>query len=132
MAAWIFLRTSSLVTWSLYEMFIRIITQASRFEKSGSQKIDIILLLLNKFSLHVAFFITLTNSGKEIIQNFLIIFYMKSCQINYMLKMYIIFEVLRLVSAIFGTASVVQTINKFPIYEHLDPIVKGIQMNCLL
>ena len=36
--------------------------------------------------------------------------------------MYLIFEVLRLVSAVFGTASVVQTINKSPIYGHLVPI----------
>ena len=39
-----------------------------------------------------------------------------------MLKMYLIFEVLRLVSAVFGTASVVQTINKSPLYGHLVPI----------
>ena len=39
-----------------------------------------------------------------------------------MLKMYLIFEVLRLVNAVFGTAGAVQTINKFPPYEHLVPI----------
>ena len=39
-----------------------------------------------------------------------------------MLKMYFIFEVLRLVSAVFGTASAVQTINKSPPYGHLVPI----------
>ena len=36
--------------------------------------------------------------------------------------MYLIFEVLRLVSEVFGTASVVQTINKSPLYGHLVPI----------
>ena len=36
--------------------------------------------------------------------------------------MYLIFEVLRLVSAVFRTASVVQTINKSPLYWHLVPI----------
>ena len=36
--------------------------------------------------------------------------------------MYLIFEVLRLVSAVFRTASVVQTINKSPLYGHLVPI----------
>ena len=36
--------------------------------------------------------------------------------------MYRIFEVLRLIGAVFGTASVVQTINKYPIYGHLLPI----------
>ena len=36
--------------------------------------------------------------------------------------MYLIFEVLRLVSAFFGTASAVQTINKSPPYGHLIPI----------
>ena len=39
-----------------------------------------------------------------------------------MLNMYLIFEVLRLVSAVFRTASVVQTINKSPLYGHLVPI----------
>ena len=39
-----------------------------------------------------------------------------------MLKMYRSFEVLRLIGAVFGTASVVQTINKYPIYGHLLPI----------
>ena len=39
-----------------------------------------------------------------------------------MLKMYLIFEVLRLVSAVFRTASVVQTINKSPLHGHLVPI----------
>ena len=38
-----------------------------------------------------------------------------------MLNMYLIFEVLRLVSAVFRTASVVQTINKFPLYGQLVP-----------
>ena len=37
-------------------------------------------------------------------------------------KMYLIFKVLRLVSAVFGTASAVQTINKSPPYGHLVPI----------
>ena len=41
--------------------------------------------------------------------------------------MYLIFEVLRLVSAVFRTASVVQTINKSPLYGHLVPI-KGKQL----
>ena len=36
-----------------------------------------------------------------------------------MLKMYFIFEVLRLVSAVFGAASTVQTINKSTPYGHL-------------
>ena len=36
--------------------------------------------------------------------------------------MYLIFEVFPLVSAVFGTASVVQTINKSPQYGHLVPI----------
>ena len=36
-----------------------------------------------------------------------------------MLKMYRIFEVLRLVGAVFGTASVVQTVNKYSLYGHL-------------
>ena len=36
--------------------------------------------------------------------------------------MCLIFEVLRLVTAIFGTASVVQTINKSALYGHLLPI----------
>ena len=36
-----------------------------------------------------------------------------------MLKMYLIFEVLRLVSAVFGTASTAQTINKSPPYPHM-------------
>ena len=36
--------------------------------------------------------------------------------------MYLIFEVLRLVSAVFGTASAVQTINKSPPNGHLVPI----------
>ena len=39
-----------------------------------------------------------------------------------MLKMYLIFEVLRLVSAVFRAASVVQIINKSPLYGHLVPI----------
>ena len=33
--------------------------------------------------------------------------------------MFLIFEVLRLISAVFGTASVVQTINKSALYGHL-------------
>ena len=36
--------------------------------------------------------------------------------------MNLIFEVLRLVSAVFRTASVVQTIDKSPLYGHLVPI----------
>ena len=36
-----------------------------------------------------------------------------------MLKMYLIFEVLRLDNAVFRTASVVQAINKSPLYGHL-------------
>ena len=36
--------------------------------------------------------------------------------------MYLIFELLHLVSAVFGTASVVQTINKSPLYGYLVPI----------
>ena len=36
--------------------------------------------------------------------------------------MYRIFEVLRLVGAVFGTASVVQTINKYFLYEQLLPM----------
>ena len=36
--------------------------------------------------------------------------------------MCLIFEVLRLVSAVFGTASVVQTINKSALYGHLLPV----------
>ena len=39
-----------------------------------------------------------------------------------MLKMYLIFEVLRLVSAVYGTASTEQTINKSTSYGHLVPI----------
>ena len=39
-----------------------------------------------------------------------------------MLKMYLIFELLHLVSAVFGTDSVVQTINKSPLYGYLVPI----------
>ena len=35
--------------------------------------------------------------------------------------MYLIFEVLSLVSAVFGTACVGQTINKSPLYGHLVP-----------
>ena len=38
-----------------------------------------------------------------------------------MLKMYLIFEVLRLVSAVFETAIAVQAINKSPPYGHLGP-----------
>ena len=37
-------------------------------------------------------------------------------------KMYLIFEVLHLVSAVFGTASAVETIYKSPPYGHLVPI----------
>ena len=36
--------------------------------------------------------------------------------------MYLIFEVLRLVGAVFGTAIAVQAINKSPLYGHLVPI----------
>ena len=36
--------------------------------------------------------------------------------------MYLIFEVLRLIGAVFGTASVVQTINKYSLYGHILPI----------
>ena len=36
--------------------------------------------------------------------------------------MHLIVEVLRLLGAVFGTASAVQTINKSPPYWHLDPI----------
>ena len=36
--------------------------------------------------------------------------------------MYLIFEVLRLVSAVFGTASTIQTNNKSTPYGHLVPI----------
>ena len=39
-----------------------------------------------------------------------------------MLKRYLIFEVLRLVSAVYGTVSTVQTINKSTPYGHLVPI----------
>ena len=39
-----------------------------------------------------------------------------------MLKMYVLFEVLRLIGAVFGTASVVQTIIKYSLYGHLLPI----------
>ena len=49
-------------------------------------------------------------------------YYIKICQINYILKMYRIFEVLRLVDAVFRTASVVQTANKYSLYGHLLPI----------
>ena len=38
-----------------------------------------------------------------------------------MLKMYRIFEVLRWIGAVFGTASVVQTVNKYSLYGHLLP-----------
>ena len=44
-----------------------------------------------------------------------------------MLKMCLIFEILRLVSAVFGAASVVQTIKKSALYGHLHP-VKEIQL----
>ena len=40
------------------------------------------------------------------------------------LKMYFIFEVLPLVSAVFGTASAVETINKSPPFGHSVPIKK--------
>ena len=39
-----------------------------------------------------------------------------------MLKMYLISEVLRLVRAVFATASAIQTINKSPLYGHSVPI----------
>ena len=35
--------------------------------------------------------------------------------------MYLIFEVIRLIGAAFGTASVVQIINKYSLYGHLPP-----------
>ena len=38
-----------------------------------------------------------------------------------MLKLYLIFEVLRLIGVAFGTASVEQTINKHSLYGHLLP-----------
>ena len=41
-----------------------------------------------------------------------------------MLKMYLIFEVLRLSGTVFGTASVVQTINKYSLYGHLLPLME--------
>ena len=44
-----------------------------------------------------------------------------------MLKKNLIFEPLHLVSAVFGTASVVQTINKSPLYGYLVSI-KGQQL----
>ena len=37
-------------------------------------------------------------------------------------KKYLIFEALRLIGAVFGKASVVQTFNKYPLYGHLLPI----------
>ena len=39
-----------------------------------------------------------------------------------MLKMYLIFKILRLIGAFVGTARVVQTINKYSLYRHLLPI----------
>lgn len=39
----------------------------------------------------------------------------KCCQINYMLKICPTFEDLRLFGSAFGTASVLQTINKYPL-----------------
>ena len=39
-----------------------------------------------------------------------------------MLKTVTNFEILRLIGAFFGTASVVQTINKYSLYGHLLPI----------
>ena len=48
----------------------------------------------------------------------------KSCQINYMLKMYLIFEVLRLIGIVFGTATVVQIIIKYSLYGHLLAVKK--------
>ena len=38
-----------------------------------------------------------------------------------MLKLYRIFEALRSIGAVFGTASVVQTVNKYSLYGHLLP-----------
>ena len=35
--------------------------------------------------------------------------------------MYLLFEALRLIGAVFGTASVVQTITKYSLYGHLLP-----------
>ena len=40
--------------------------------------------------------------------------------------MYLIFEVLHLIGAVFRTASAVQTINKISLYGHLLPIKKGL------
>ena len=39
-----------------------------------------------------------------------------------MLKMYLIFEVFRLLCTVFGTASVVQIIIKYSLYGHLLPV----------
>ena len=39
-----------------------------------------------------------------------------------MLKLYVLFEALRLIGAVFGRASVVQTIIKYSLYGHLLPI----------
>ena len=36
--------------------------------------------------------------------------------------MYLFFEALRLIGAVFGTASVVQTIIKYSLYGHLFPV----------
>ena len=38
-----------------------------------------------------------------------------------MLKTVLFFEVSRLIGAVFGTASVVQIINKYSLYRHLPP-----------
>ena len=38
-----------------------------------------------------------------------------------MLKMYLMFEILRFIGAVFGTASVLQTINEYSPYGHLFP-----------
>ena len=38
--------------------------------------------------------------------------------------MYVLFEALRLIGAVFGTASVVQTIIKYSLYGHLLPTIK--------
>ena len=46
----------------------------------------------------------------------------KSCQINYMIKMYLIFEVLRLIGTVYGTARVEQIVIKYSIYGHLLPV----------
>ena len=46
----------------------------------------------------------------------------KSCQINYMLKTYLIFDVLHLIGIVFGSASVKQVIIKYSLYGHFLPV----------